>query len=140
AVVRASVRVVGTRRVIGYDVGGPPATRVELIERGRGVDRLLRTAGPGRGRLVFTPALGPAGPRTVVALVKLFGMTMHTQVIARFRAGRVRAAASPRRVLLRRRGASALVATWPQARGAVRYVISVTLTDGRQLYRVMRGR
>jgi hypothetical protein len=138
-----TVRVLGppraaqaTRRPITlrYDVGEAEGRSVEFFERGDGILRPLGVARGARGRLRFTPTIGPAGQREVVARPAIDGVPAPELVVARFAAGPPPRAARPGRLRVRRRGRT-VVASWRRARNARAYAVVLEQRSGAQVVR-----
>jgi hypothetical protein len=90
-----------------------------------------------RGTIHFRPAAGPAGKRSVVALVSERGLPRAELRVATFKApsslpGR------PRGVRLKRTG-KGLRVSWRGAPGASRVAVAYALADGRRLAQLVRG-
>jgi hypothetical protein len=89
--------------------------------------------------VTFTPAFGPAGRRTILAVVTRDGIPVQTVTVASFT---TRAPALPKRAgrlqLVRRSGG--IVIAWSRVAGATSYTTSITLGDGRKLGRTVAGR
>lgn len=138
-----------SRRVqVAYAV--PAGTSVRLVERARGISQTIASslhgrpcAGapmrPGSGgqhalcaRLSFRPSQGPGGTRKIQAIVTRKGVPLLQQDIASFRVAKLRL---PSRVgpLRARRGAGIIQIAFPRSKGASRYLVTASLTDGREL-------
>ena len=70
---KARVSGAGQRRVLHYKLAQADGRAVKFVERGPGLSRVLGSAKGARGTIRFTPAAGPRGPRTIVALVEEAG-------------------------------------------------------------------
>ena len=146
----AGVRAQGPKRTVEMAYAVPPGASVRLIEHGKGVNRTLvrsvhgkRCHGapanrPGSDEKVlcftlrFRPAPGPAGVRKIQALVSKNGVPIVQKDIASFHAAALTLPTRPRYLLARRVGRNLQVAFTP-SRGAARYLVSATLSDGRKL-------
>ncbi|RKQ90312.1 hypothetical protein C8N24_0112 [Solirubrobacter pauli] len=102
---------------------------VKLIERGRGVNRVLGTVS-GKGLMRFTPASGRGGVRRIEAVVERNG---ERRTLATFKAKGRAKPAKPRAV----RVAKNLI-RWSGS--SKRYGIRVSVSDGRDLFFLTRGR
>ncbi len=87
----------------------------------------------------FRPADGPAGRRSIVAVVEQAGIARTRIVAARYQAPAPQRPATPKRLRLKRRG-SALQVGWRRAAGASAYRVKADLSDGRRLLLTVRGR
>lgn len=130
--VRARVTGKGRKRALAYSVKPLPGQVVRFVERGPQTAHVLGTARAATGRLPFRTADGPAGARTVVAVVENEGTVRKEITVARFRAPRPTTPARPRGLRVTRvRGGLAL--RWKRVPGARRYVVGVDVSDGRRL-------
>lgn len=142
--VRASVSGRGAARTLRFDVGRRAGQTVRFVERGAGVARTVAVVGRAdahRGAIAFRPATGPAGRRTIVALIEQDGAPRESREVATFRAAAPATAARPTGVRITRsskRSISSLVVTWNAAPRAQRYGVRVELADGR-VYAFARG-
>ena len=138
---KVSARVAGggaTRRLT-YSVANRPGLSVSFAERAQRVYHLLGKATRARGTLRFTPAAGPAGKRTIEAIVAENGVPRETVAVATYRApGPVTPARVPG-LRVRRTGRRFQVA-FGTGRGAAYYLVRITGTDGRHLLELVRGR
>jgi hypothetical protein len=152
----ANVRAKGGLRVLRVAYAVPIGTTVQLLERSKGVNRML--AAPLRGRrcpglpalrpgtrekilcatIRFRPANGPGGTRHIQAVVTRRGLPIMQRNIASFRVARP---ALPSRVALLRaqRGKGNLTVVFSPSLGASRYSVSAKLSDGRELAFDLRG-
>lgn len=148
----AGVRGTGPTRTLEMAYAVPVGASVRLVERGKGINRTLvravrghRCAGklpakrPGSDQeilcfnLRFHPAPGPGGVRKIQAVVvSRAGMPMLQKDIASFRAPRLRLPTRPRYLLARRANGTLRVAFMPSS-GASHYLVSASLSDGREL-------
>jgi hypothetical protein len=119
--VRASLR----RGVLRYRSD----QRVKLIERGRGVNRTLGTV-TGKGVMRFAPADGRGGTRRIEAVVERNG---ERRTLATFRAPARKRPARPDAVAVKRN-------TIRWSGSSKRYGIHVSVSDGRELFFLSRGR
>ena len=103
--------------------------RVKLIERGRGVNRVLGTV-TGKGSMRFTPAAGRGGTRRIEAIVERNG---EHRTLATFTAKGRAKPAQPSKVSVRKN-----VIRWSGS--SQRYGIHVSVSDGRELFFLSRGR
>ena len=83
---KASVKKAGKRRVLSYEVGGLAGKKVTFFERGKASYRALGTAKSSKGKIKFTPTIGPGGKREIVARIEVDGMMTPERVVAHFKA------------------------------------------------------
>jgi hypothetical protein len=83
-----SVSGTALQRALSWRIADIPGQRVTFVEQGRNVHHVLAAgvAAP-TGRLVFTPADGPGGQRTVVGIVTQGGLAREFVPIASFHVG-----------------------------------------------------
>jgi hypothetical protein len=126
----------GHGRRLGYRVPVRPGLGITFAEQARGVYHVLGDARGARGTLRFSPADGPAGERTILAIASEGGTPRERLAVARYLApGPV----SPQRVRALRlsvRGRR-FVLSFGSAAGANRYLVRLTASDGRHLVRLM---
>lgn len=120
----------GRSRTLSFT--GAAAGEVSFVERGAdGLVQQLGTAKATTGKVPFTITDGPAGRRTVEAVVTRGGVPRSSVVLATFTAPGPITPGRPR-VTLRRRG-SRLAVSWTKASRATRYRARVRVSDGRAL-------
>ncbi len=134
--VRARVGGSGWARTLTYRVRQIAGQTVTFIEAGRKTVGAIGTARGARGRVRFTPAAGPAGVRSVVAIVSENGIPRARIVVAHYRAPGPRRPARPSHLTVRRRGTTLLV-SWRRVTAATRYSVYVRISDGRRLLRLV---
>lgn len=134
--VRAKVGGSGWARTLTYRVRQIAGQTVTFIEAGRKTVGAIGTARDARGRVRFTPAAGPAGVRSVVAIVSENGIPRARIVVAHYRAPGPRRPARPSHLTVRRRGTTLLV-NWRRVTAATRYSVYVRISDGRRLLRLV---
>ena len=122
----------GGKRTLSYDVAPLPGQTVRFVERGPATAHAIGSARGRRGRIPFRIAQGPAGPRTIVAVVENEGTVRKEITIARFRAPRPALPARPRGLKVRR-SRGGLAVSWKRLAGAPRYVVAADVADGRRL-------
>lgn len=128
--VKASVGGRGRARELRYSVDARPGQKVTFVERSGETGGQIGVANATRGSLRFSPADGPAGKRSIVALIEQDGQPRAEQVVATYVAPR---AAAPARVRgLKVRGATA---RWSKSAGAVSYEVQVRRGDGQTTVR-----
>lgn len=137
--VHATVRRRGARRVLSWRLTRIAGQKVVFVESGKDVRRVIRTTRAARGRVVFTPARGSGGTRKVVALVQQRGRPRATLTVARFRAASAATPGKPRKLKLTRKGTRVTIA-WRAPRAGFRHALHLTLSDGRQLVRLVAAK
>ena len=138
--VTARVSGRGARRTLSYRVSAPKNVTVAFAEQTGSLFHALGSAKGSSGSLRFTPANGPAGKRSIVALIDNGGLPHGRPVVATYVASRP---ARPGRATRLRvsAGAKAFAVKFGPPRGAVRTIVRVVATDGRRLQKVLpRGR
>jgi hypothetical protein len=137
--VAGSVGGKGRKRFLSYRATTGQGLKTTFYEQGPMGARRLGAAKGKRGNIKFAPAPGPRGKRTIEALVERDGIPRLRKAIATYtapgpvRAGRVK------KLTLKRRGHTVLVA-WHTATGAALYAVRIDLPDGRRVLRVTRSR
>jgi hypothetical protein len=135
-VVKASVGGRARARVLRYSATMRPNLVTTFAEQGANGLHVIGTARVARGRLPFTPANGPAGKRTIIAIVTENGLPRERVAVATYSApGPLR----PARVggLRLSRSGRALTISWKAAANATRYAILIVGGDGRHDLRVV---
>ena len=134
--VAARVTGTGRTRTLHYRIRRIPGQAVRFVESGRHAFGAIGHARGARGTLRFAPADGPAGIRSVIALVDENGIPRARIVVAHYRAPRPMKPATPTGLTLTRRGTS-LLASWHHVAGATRYAVYVRISDGRRILRLL---
>lgn len=111
---------------------------LRIVEDGPGVHNVLLVTPRAEGSIRFVPSAGPAGRRTIEALVESDGMPRARIRLAEFTYRRP-VLGRPRGVRIARRGTT-LVVTWRAAAGASRYAVRYALRDGRRGTDLVRAR
>ena len=137
--VKARVTGKGHRRTLHWTIRAIPGQVVRFAEEGRGAAAAIATTRKARGSARFAPADGPAGRRSVVAVVEQSGMARTRITAGRYTAPAPLRPATPKRLKLKRRG-NALQVGWRRAAGATAYRVRAELSDGRRLLLTVRGR
>lgn len=142
------VRVTGSvsgrarARTLRYAIRSIPGQKVTFVERSdavaQGLGKTVTSAGSGTVR--FAPADGPAGRRTIQALVEQDGKPRKVVDVASYVAPGPVVPSRVSKLRVRRSGKDAAVATWGPARGAREYLVRMTATDGRKHLVVTRSR
>ncbi len=134
--VSATVGGRGTTRTLTYRVQAPKNVTVAFAEQTGTLFHRLGAAKGSSGTLRFTPAVGPAGKRRIVALIDNGGLPHGRPVVATYAApGPVRPARASR--LRVRAGAKAFTVSFTPPRNALHTLVTVVATDGRHLQRVL---
>ena len=137
--VHARVGGRGRARTLSYQVSAAPGQKVRFAEqRGRRVGRVLGDARGTRGVLRFAPGQGPAGQRTIVALVTVRGMPRRQLVVAHYDAPRGLRPGTVRLGAIRSR--TAVRVSWTKASGAARYELTLRSVNRRVQLFVLPGR
>ena len=134
AVVHATVTGHGYDRVLHYSVRPRPDQTVQFAESGRGASHLIGTAHGSHGTLRFTPEIGLAGRRSIVAIVSMSGLPTERLAVANYLAPGPPVAGAPRGLAVRRvRGALSI--RWRAGADTTGFHLTVIDTDGaRRLY------
>ena len=148
--VAAKVSGRGHRRTLDVAYAVPKGTVVRLAEVAPGVSRVIAPSlsgsrcphtpktRPGTDQAVlcahlkFTPARGPGGPRKIQAVVTRGGIPLSQKTVATYIAPRELLPATASALKLERKK-STLLLSFPRLRGAVRYIATAKLSDGRSL-------
>jgi hypothetical protein len=129
----------GATRRLTYSLTARPGLSVAFAERAHRVYHVLGRATGAHGTLRFIPGAGPAGKRTIEAIVAENGVPRETLAVATYRAaGPVTPAGVPG-LRVRRHGRRFQIG-FGNGRGAAYYLVRITGTDGRHLLEVIRGR
>ncbi|MEP6954368.1 MAG: hypothetical protein ABI950_09940 [Solirubrobacteraceae bacterium] len=136
--VHAQVAGTGLQRTLRYRVTPQPGQQISFAERGPATWRVLGSATSSHGVLRFHPDAGPAGQRQIVALVSHLGLPSREIRVADFHAAAPGAPGWPVHLRVVRTGRR-LTVRWGASGGAVRYAVTVDLSDGRRLLFLRRG-
>jgi uncharacterized delta-60 repeat protein len=120
-----------SQRVLHYRVRLRQGQTVMFAERGREVFHTIGRARGASGTIRFTPASGPAGRRTIVALVSLANGPAPDVVAGSYTAPPPPRAGRPSPLAVSRHGK--VTVSWGPAANAARYLLVVSLSDGRRL-------
>jgi hypothetical protein len=131
ASVHARVTGRGHARLLHYRIRPRPGQTVQFIEQGRGVSKSLGTVHRVQGTLPFSPAVGAAGRRQILALVSIGAVPSARLAVAAYRAPATLRAGRARHLRLQRRHGSLLVSWSPGANTHGSRVVLIT-TDGRR--------
>ena len=137
--VKARVTGRGAHRVLRYTVRPEPGQRVTFLEHGDRTYRQLGLARAPQGSIRFTSAAGRAGRRAIVAQIERRGMVVANRVVAHYDAAAPARPGRPRGLRVRRTK-QGIVVRWGPARGAFRYAVSATQSNGTRYTAVTRKR
>jgi hypothetical protein len=136
---KAAVRGRGRSRVLSWRVRRIRGQRVTFAEVGRDVRNAIVSTTAARGSVRFRPADGPAGRRSIVALVEQDGQPRTTLTAGSYRAPGPLKPGKPRGLRMRRSG-SRLVVSWRPSPPGFRHALYFQLGDGRRLVRIAAAR
>jgi hypothetical protein len=132
ASVHARVAGRGYHRVLHYTLRPRPDQTVRFVESGKGVTRSIGSTSAAHGTIQFTPAIGRAGRRQIIAQVSRNGLLSAQDVVASYVAPGPPRAARPPRLRLARRG-SRLSISWGAAANVTGgYQVVMIASDGRR--------
>jgi hypothetical protein len=138
--VHAKVTGKGRNRVLEYRIKSVSGQRVRFEERRSGqAGASLGYAKGTKGRIRFTPASGPKGKRSIVALVESYGTPRAQLNVASYTAPPPARPATPKKLKVVRKG-TRLVVSWKRVTGASRYRVVVKLADGRSVLLLPSGK
>jgi hypothetical protein len=127
----------GRSHVLRYTVAAASGRTVTFVERGpEGLRRLGRAKGRS-GQLRFAVDDGPAGRRTVEAMITFGGLPVETETIAHYRSPGPLVLPAP--TTSARRAGSALSLRWLPVAGAQAYRVTTTTSDGRRIVATTRA-
>ncbi len=135
--VRASVTGSGSRRTLTWRVRKIAGQKVQFAEYGNDVRHLIATTSAATGKVRFTTQAGPAGRRTIVAIVEQYGLPRKTIKVTSFRASGPPKPGKVTKLKLTRKGTT-LVVTWKAPKSVFRHAVYVVTTDGRKLVLIVR--
>lgn len=133
---KATVRGRGRSRVLSWNLRRIPGQRVTFAEIGKNVRNAIRTTSSARGSVRFRPADGPAGKRSIVAIVEQGGQPRTTLRAGSYRAPGPPKPAKPRSLQLVRRG-SRLTVSWRPRSPGLRHAVYLQVGDGRRVAQVL---
>lgn len=119
----------GRTRTLAYRIGPLPKQTVQFVEVGSHTHRVIATAHHLHGRIKFTPGTGPAGARTIDAVVYENSVPQKQFVVAHYRAPKALAPTDPASVKLVHSGGNVVV-SWKPGTDVADYRVSLTLSDG----------
>ncbi|HEY5143637.1 MAG TPA: hypothetical protein VII98_09060 [Solirubrobacteraceae bacterium] len=134
--VSASVGGHGATRTLTYHVKAPKNVTVAFAEQTGKLFHRLGAAKGSSGTLRFTPAVGAAGKRSIVALIDNGGLPHGRPIVASYVAP---APATPTRASRLRvsAGAKAFSVSFTAPRSALHTLVTIVATDGRHLQKVL---
>jgi hypothetical protein len=135
----ATVTGRGRSRVLNWRLRRIPGQRVTFAEIGRDVRNAITTTNSKRGSVRFRPADGPAGKRTIVAMVEQNGEPRTTLTAGSYRAPGPPKPGKPRGLRIVRKG-SRLTVSWRPSPSGFRHAVYVQLADGRRVVDVLDSR
>jgi hypothetical protein len=135
--VSARVTGHGHKRTIIYHTRPLPDQRITFAEIGPRTHRVIATANASSGRITFTPGDGPAGTRRIVAIVTLGRIPARQLTVAAYTAPRPSTPTDPSAVRIAQAGHGALTVRWAAGSDVAQYRVTVTLSDGTRLFRVV---
>lgn len=129
--IEATVGGRGHARTLDYSMTPVDGQTVQLFERAGRTSQRLATVSDAHGRIRFQPAPGPAGTRSIVAVVQRDGAPRAEVKVAEYRAPGPLKPGAPDRVTVRRTASRAVV-TWSAAPRARSWRVVATASDGRR--------
>jgi len=134
---KLSARVLGRghSRRLRYRVEPAAGQRVRFVEQGARTYHELGVAKGATGTIRFAPAPGGRGRRKIVAYIDQDGVTVDRRNVARYTAPDDALPAKPRRVRVKRKGATINV-SWRRARNVKSYGVVVQMSNRRKIFRV----
>ena len=133
---KATVRGSGRSRTLSWSLRPIKGQRVTFAEVGKDVRNAITSTSSKRGSVRFRPADGPAGKRSIVAVVEQDGQPRTTLTAGSYRAPGPLRPGKPRSLRLRRSG-SRLVVSWRPNPSGFRHAVYFQLGDGRRLVRIV---
>jgi hypothetical protein len=138
----ASVRVTGRgrSRVLTWSLRKIQGQKVTFAEIGKDVRSVIvDSTTRSHGSVRFRPADGPAGKRSIVALVEQDGNPRATLTAGSYRAPGMLKPGKPRALKVKRSG-SRLVVTWRPNPSGFRHAVYLQLTDRRRIVKVLAAK
>jgi hypothetical protein len=137
--VKARVSGSGPTRTLTWKLRRIADQKVQFAEYGTDVRHLLATTTQATGKVRFTPQTGPAGRRTIVAIVEQYGLPRKVITVASFHTPGPPKPGKVTKLKLTRKGTS-IVVSWKTPRSAYRHAVYADLTDGRKLLLIVAAR
>lgn len=137
----ATARVTGRgrSRVLSWKLTPIEGQRVTFAEIGKDVRNAITSTSSKRGSVRFRPADGPAGKRSIVAIVEQDGRPRTTLTAGSYRAPGPPRPGKPLRLKVKRSGAGLIVAWRPNPSG-FRHAVWFQLTDGRRIVQIVSAK
>jgi hypothetical protein len=132
----AVLRAAHGKRKLRWSMAPLRGQSVQFAEIGKDVRSYITGTSKARGVAVFKPAVGPAGRRRIVALVRQDGAPRTTITVASYVAPAPPRPARVRALKVRRSGTKVTVSFTPRVAG-FRHAVRVVLSDHRALVRVL---
>ena len=129
--IKAKVTGKGRDLKLRYDVGNVKGRTVAFSEKANGVYSGVGTAKSGKGTIEFEPAIGPAGPRQIVAAEDVDGISAPEVVVDSYKSPGPLPAPKMKKVRAKRRGSKLLV-SWGKVNATNGYTVTVTQLNGDQ--------
>ncbi len=129
--IKATIGGRGHSRTLDYTMNPVPGQKVQFFERAGRTSQLLATVADAKGRIRFRPATGPAGTRSIIAVVQQDGAPREEKKVTTYRAPGPLKPGRTARVSIERTAAEAVV-TWPDAPRATSWRVVATVPDGRR--------
>jgi hypothetical protein len=132
--VKAKVSGRARARVLHWTLRPLAGQVVRFAEIGKDVRRVITSTGRASGSVRFAPADGPAGRRTIEAIVQQGGQPRKTITVASYSAPGMLRPGKARALKLTRKGTTVTV-RWRAQPGRFRNAVYLVLSDGRRLLR-----
>jgi hypothetical protein len=126
-------------RVLSWKLKKIPGQVITFAEIGTGVRSVISSTSKASGSVHFTPADGPAGVRTIEAIVQQDNRPRATLTVASYRAPAAPRPGKPRAVKLTRKGTT-LTVHWTPHPAGFRTAVSAEFSDGRKLVTVVSAK
>jgi hypothetical protein len=137
--IRATVGGRGHARTHDYAMDRVDGQTVQFFERAGRTSQRLGVVSDAQGRIRFQPAPGPAGTRSIVAVVQQDGAPREETKVAEYDAPGPLEPGTPDRVTVKRTASKAVV-TWADAPRAKTWRVVATVSDGRRWSVVLGAR
>jgi hypothetical protein len=130
--VKAHVGGSGRTRTLSWNVRKIAGQKVQFAEYGKDVRHLLVTTAKPTGKIHFKPQAGPAGRRTIVAIVEQYGLPRQTITVASFHSAGPPKPGKVTKLKLARKS-NKIVVSWKAPKSVYQHAVYADLTDGRKL-------
>jgi sugar lactone lactonase YvrE len=143
--IKASVGGKGGTRTLSYDIDAAPGDRISFVEIGPGgAQSPIGEVREGTGKLRFMPIAGPAGKRTIKAIVTKDGVARYTlERAATFRASKPGLLSAPKTVRVKRKKgkqSDALKVSWSKVTGATGYRVTAVVSGRKKVIETRKTR